>query len=65
VDRSNVSNRRAVHILEAGAIALEQRPLSRSSVSHAGIKERSLTAASLRDTFMRDVAEKDASWVLH
>jgi hypothetical protein len=65
LDRSNISDRRAVHILEAGATAVGQRPLSRSSVRRARIKERSLTAAILRDSFIHDVEEKDASLVLH
>lgn len=65
LDHSNVSDRRAVRILEASAIDRGQRPLSLNSVRCARIKEQSLTAATLRDTFMRDVDKKDASFVLH
>ena len=65
LDRSNISDNRAVDILEAGATALGQRPLSCSSVRRARIKQRSFTSAAIRNPFIRDVEKNDAALVLH
>jgi hypothetical protein len=65
LDRSSVSDRRAVHILNASATAFGRRSLSRSSVRRARIQGRSITAANLKDSFISAVEEKDAPLVLH
>jgi hypothetical protein len=65
LDRSNISDRRAVHILNASARAFGKRSLFRSSVRRTRIQGRSVTAAALKDSFISEVEEKDASLVLH
>ena len=58
--------RRAVHILNASAATpLSNRSISRSSVRRARIHSRAITAATVRDSFINEVQQKDTFLVLH